>query len=301
LGNACSGGNNYAGAVLVNNGLFEMKAGSIRDNVCHLYGGGVFIGYYSHLNGGSGGIFIQSGGVISGNRSEGGGGGVSLRGSSAVFTLKDGEISGNYAVPDVKLADMYVDAISAATGASGPLEPYGGGGVFVQDGGLFEFKGGSVIGNTTTKALFGGGGILLLEKDGNDLPAMELSGGLVSGNTSSPDRGRGIYAESGKFTLSGNPSIVDAVCLQYQPQADQHILIDGDFTGTTIRLNLRGNRDGIAHISNWIKPVLGITPGGAIPAAMRGRFTLGTFTPYSGGSSVNISACSIEENGKLKH
>jgi hypothetical protein len=287
---------NYAGGVLVNGGQFTMKGGVIKDNTCHLYGGGVFIGYYSHLSGTSSGVFVQKGGVIDNNQAAGGGGGVSLRGSSALFILEDGEISGNLAVPD------------------DTIDPYGGGGVFVQDGGLFECKGGKIINNSTQYELYGGGGILLASKDGGGTggvdavsgassggslssgstgsdPNMILSGGLISGNTAGNGMGAGIYAESGNFTLSDAPAIQDRVCVQYQPQAAEHIFIVGGFTGTTVNLDLRGNQNGIVFIGNWIKPVLGMKSGGNVPADVRSRFKLGTFTAYSTGTQnpVNIS------------
>jgi hypothetical protein len=297
---------NYAGGVLVNGGYFQMNGGVIKDNVCHLYGGGVFIGYYSHLSGTSGGVFAQKGGVISGNKAAGGGGGVSLRGSSALFILEDGEISGNQAVPDTS------------------IDPYGGGGVFVQDGGLFECKGGKIINNVTDYELYGGGGILLASKDGGGSggvdvvsgasgggslssgstgsnPNMILSGGYISGNTAGNGKGAGIYAESGNFTLSDAPAIHDRVCIQYQPQAAEHIFITGGFTGTTVSLDLRGNQNGITFIGNWIKPVLGMKGGGAVPDSVRSRFRLGTFTRYSTGTQnpVDISAYTIGGNGKV--
>jgi hypothetical protein len=282
-----------------------MKGGLIKDNTCHLYGGGVFIGYYSHLSGTSGGVFTQQGGVISGNRAAGGG--VSLRGSSAYFLLEDGEISGNKAVPD--------DSI----------DPYGGGGVFVQDGALFECKGGKIVNNITQYELWGGGGILAASKDagvssgvdavsaasgggggslgaarsGQD-PNMVLSGGLISGNTAGNGKGAGIYAESGNFTLLDAPAILDRVCVQYQSQAERHILINGDFTGNAVARDLRGNEGGSVCSGNWIKPVLAMSQGGTIPAAVRSRFKLGTFTPYSGSPRANISAYTIGENGKLR-
>jgi hypothetical protein len=296
---------NYAGGVLVNGGNFDMRGGSITDNTCHLYGGGVFVGYYSHLSGGSGGVFVQKGGVISGNRSAGGGGGVSLRGSSAVFVLKDGEISGNLAVPD------------------NTIDPYGGGGVFVQDGGIFICQGGAVRDNITDYELWGGGGVLVQAKDaggsaaGVDAvsgasgggasgggggttyrPGLTLNGGVISGNSAGNGMGAAIYAGAGDFTLSGAPSVDGAVCLEYQPTAAQHILINGGFTGAALTLDLRGNDGGITFIGNWIKPVLG--PSGGIPVEVRSRFALRKFTPHKGSPVTDISAYTIGENGKVR-
>jgi hypothetical protein len=295
---------NYAGGVLVNGGNFEMRGGSITDNTSHLYGGGVFVGYYSHLSGGSGGVFVQKGGVIRGNRSAGGGGGVSLRGSGAVFVLKDGEISGNLAVPD------------------STIDPYGGGGVFVQDGGIFICQGGAVRDNITDYELWGGGGVLVQAKDaggsaaGVDAlsgasgggasgggggttyrPGLTLNGGVISGNTAGNRRGAAIYAGTGDFTLSGAPSVDGPVCLEYQSAAAQHILINGDFTGAALTLDLRGNEGGITFIGNWTRPLLG--PSG-IPAAVRSRFALRTFTPHKGSPVTNVSAYTIGENGKIR-
>jgi hypothetical protein len=299
---------NYAGGVLVNGGNFEMRGGSIKNNTCHLYGGGVFIGYYSHLSGTSSGVFVQKGGTISGNRSAGGGGGVSLRGSSAVYVLKGGEVSGNLAVPD--------DSI----------DPYGGGGVFVQDGGIFIFSDGSIKNNETQYELWGGGGILVYAKDAEGIsagvdavsgasggggssslgggttyrPGITLSGGVISGNTAGNGKGAGIYLGTGDFTLTEAPAITDAVCVEYQPTAAQHILIDGGFTGTTVSMDLRGNQGGITFVGNWMRPLLGMSGGGTIPATVRSRFALKTFTPYTPPPGpANISAYTISEKGLL--
>jgi hypothetical protein len=298
---------NYAGGVLVNGGLFELRGGEIRNNVSHLYGGGVFVGYYSHLSGSGSGVFKQTGGVISGNMSAGGGGGVSVRGSSAVFVLTGGVISDNRAVPD------------------DTIDPYGGGGVFVQDG-LFICEGGRIINNETAYELWGGGGILVhgveissgAGSGGVDAisaasggggssggggrsyqPGLTLNGGEISGNMAGNGMGSAIYAGGGEFALSLAPAISGRVLIEYQNEAAQHILIDGGFTGTTVTLDLRGNEGGISHISNWMKPILGMAAGGSIPAAILNRFVLGTFTPYSGGASVNLSNYKIGSNGRL--
>jgi hypothetical protein len=297
---------NYAGGVLVNGGHFEMRGGSIADNTCHLYGGGVFIGYYSHLSGSSGGVFVQKGGTISGNKSAGGGGGVSLRGSSAVFVLKGGEISGNKAVPD------------------DTIDPYGGGGVFVQDGGIFICEEGRITNNSTAYELWGGGGVLVQTKDdgsgfgGADAvsgassvsgggggggttyrPGITLVGGVITGNSAGNGRGQSIYHGIGDFTLAGSPSINGAVCIEYQPATAKHISIDGDFTGTTVTLDLRGNENGITFTGNWMRPLLAMSGGGSIPASVRSRFTLRNFSSYSGKQSQSLSGYTIGENGTI--
>ena len=298
---------NYAGGVLVNGGQFELRGGLIKDNVCHLYGGGVFVGYYSHLSGSGTGVFKQTGGVISGNRSAGGGGGVSVRGSSAVFVLSGGEISGNKAVPD------------------DTIDPYGGGGVFVQDG-LFIFEGGKVVNNETAYELWGGGGILvhpvsISDGAGNGVdavsgassggggasgvsgreyqPGLTMNGGVISGNTAGNGMGAAIYAGGGEFAVSASPSVSGSVLIEYQPDAAQHILIDGGYTGSTLALDLRGDENGISFIGNWIKPLLRMASGGSIPSDVRGRFALHTFRTYNG-SPMSITSYTIGSNGKIK-
>jgi hypothetical protein len=297
---------NYAGGVLVNGGNFEMRGGAIENNTCHLYGGGVFIGIYSNLSGSSSGLFVQKGGKISGNRAAGGGGGVGLRGSSAVFVLKGGEVSGNLAVPDDR------------------IDPYGGGGVFVQAGGLFLCEGGSVKDNITEYELWGGGGVLIQAEDsaggsgsvdaisgasssGGSVsgggttytPGLAISGGIITGNRAGNGMGQSIYTGTGDFTLSGSPSIDGSLCIEYLPTAAQHILIDGGFTGTALTLDLRGNENGITFIGNWMKPLLGMSGGGSISAAIRSRFTLRKFTSYSGKQTEGLSAYTIGADGKL--
>jgi hypothetical protein len=113
--------------------------------------------------------------------------------------------------------------------------------------------------------------------------------------------GAAIYAGTGDFTLSGNPSIDGRICLEYQSAATQHILINGGFTGTAATLDLRGDEKGITFVGNWMKPVLGMSGGGKIPASVRSRFALGKFTPYSGSPAADLSAYAIGETGLLTH
>ena len=105
---------NHGGGVEVANGVFNMYGGKISGNMGGSYcsGGGVYVvdssctfnlysGEISGNNGSSGGVevygtFNMSGGSITDNKATYGGG-VEVRGRTAVFTMSGGKISGNTA------------------------------------------------------------------------------------------------------------------------------------------------------------------------------------------------------------
>ncbi|MDE7076782.1 MAG: hypothetical protein K2O62_05625, partial [Clostridia bacterium] len=105
-----------------------------------------------------------NGGVITGGKAKGCGGGIYVN-SNAAFTMKGGNVSGNTATYDsIKYAG-------------------GGAGVYVENG-SFTMEGGSISGNTSTKANYyngGGGGVYV--KGGS----FTMKGGSISGNTSAAD------------------------------------------------------------------------------------------------------------------
>jgi hypothetical protein len=65
-------------------------------------------------------------------------------------------------------------------------------------------------------------------------------------------------------------------------------------------MDLRGNKDGITFIGNWMKPVLGLSGGGAIPAGIRNRFAPRKFTPHTGSPVTDIAGWVIGEDGKIR-
>jgi hypothetical protein len=87
-GNASRGSSAGGGGVFVGSGgSFSLNGGSLSGNSAQYEGGGVF----------AAGSFIMNDGIISGNASQWSGGGVMV-GSSAVFTMNGGTISGNNSI-----------------------------------------------------------------------------------------------------------------------------------------------------------------------------------------------------------
>jgi len=136
-------------------GIFIMTGGTISGNTTNLSGGGV-------NNGGT--RFTMSGGTISGNTATntnltGGGGGVY---SSANFTMSDGTISGNFATNNI--GSNFGD----------------GGGVYVSSN-RFTMTGGTISGNTSSG---GGAGVYIYSTDdGIVFGTFNMIGGTISGNT----------------------------------------------------------------------------------------------------------------------
>ncbi|MDR0401367.1 MAG: hypothetical protein LBH51_10580, partial [Treponema sp.] len=96
---------------------------------------------YSLVNVMNGGEFVLKSGAISGNTIDGWGGGVSVGGEAAVFTMQGGAISNN-----------------TASGS----EWSGGGGVIVSgEAAIFVMQGGVISGNTVTGGDPWGGGVSL--------------------------------------------------------------------------------------------------------------------------------------------
>jgi hypothetical protein len=140
----------------------------------------------------SGGMFIMSGGEISGN-SVGiahGGGGVRVYGNG-VFNLVGGKVSNNTATVG---GGAYVDGVFVMSGGeiSGNTAVYAGGGVWVNYG-SFSLSGGEVFGNTVSN---NGGGLY------NAYGTLNLSDGEVFGNTAKNDGG-GVHNAFGTLNLSG--------------------------------------------------------------------------------------------------
>jgi uncharacterized protein YjdB len=171
-----------------NKATLEFRSGHITGNSNSSYsygsksytGGGVYVG--------DNGIFIMTGGTISGNTvtytadySSCAGGGVYVGGqNSPSFTMKGGTISGNTAI--------YI-------GSNG--RSYGGG-VYVQKNAAFTMEGGTITKNTADSGggvNFGGGNY----PSGSGDPTFIMKGGTISENTA--EIGGGVYSEHGPFTM----------------------------------------------------------------------------------------------------
>ncbi len=121
------------------------------------------------------------GGVITGGKVIGCGGGIYVN-SNAAFTMKGGNVSGNIATFD---SINYIG---------------GGGGVYVENG-SFTMEGGNVSGNTSTANYYNGGGGGVYVKGGS----FTMKGGSISGNTATASysaAGGGVCIKNGSFIMA---------------------------------------------------------------------------------------------------
>ena len=139
-------------------GAFTMTGGEISGNDAN-FGGGVYVVY--------GGTFTMGNGTISGNNADEDGGGVYVE-NDVIFMMNGGAISGNTA--------------------------HFGGGVYVSYDSLFTMKGGAIADNSCTE----GGGVYV---NG----AFAVAGGTISGNAA--EYGGGVCFGEGEMLVSGSPVI----------------------------------------------------------------------------------------------
>jgi hypothetical protein len=191
LKNGTITGNNYigtsvVGGIYVQNGIFIMSGGTISGNT----GGNIYL---------NNSTFTMSGGTITGNTGGGGGGGVDI-GSGSTFTMTDGSINGNtgYACGGVCVRDsngtfiMSGGTISSNNSINGDNAVYTVGN-FTMSGGIIGGNSGNGIainyGRTFTMTggtISGNGGSGVNIREG---ATFIMSGGTISGNF-----GSGVYA-----------------------------------------------------------------------------------------------------------
>ena len=193
-------------------------------------GGGIFLT-------GSDATCTMTGGKISynearrtdGERPEGGG--ICIE-QSASFTMKSGEISNNKSENSNGTpaygGGVYVNGQTGGTSGSFTLEngtiknntAYFGGGVVLNNGGIFNMKGGTIEGNHATNE---GGGVGVQG-------IMKMTGGTISGNTAS-GHGKGVYISTHKrvMEMSGSAKIDinNDVYLNGMSQNNAKITVDG--------------------------------------------------------------------------
>ncbi len=169
--------------LVCSNATFTATGGTISGNSAES-GGGVYV---------DGGAFTMDGGTISGNAVEDWAGGVSVYYGGA-FTMAGGTISGNGAIG----VDVYSGGTFTMTGGtiSGNLDS----GVYVGcDGSSFTMDGGTISGNETD---WDGSGVYV-DEDGT----FTMNGGTISGNTAYWGGG-GVYVYyGGTMTVSGTSVI----------------------------------------------------------------------------------------------
>jgi predicted outer membrane repeat protein len=179
-GNKANYSANKGSLVMINpDGDFTLKNGAVlRNNAVASPGPGGAVNVTGNREDGSG-AFTMSGGEISGNTANFGGG-VNIVGNGASFMMSGGTISGNTAA-------------------------YGGG-VYVDETSNFKMSGGEISENTASN---NGGGACSFNADGFYGGSIQISGtAKISGNTAGQNGG-GIYAKSdttlfGSVVISGN-------------------------------------------------------------------------------------------------
>ena len=152
--NTSESGNGGGIAMYYNKSHLDISGGSIEDNRCAEYGGGVFIQYVTDAK--------FSGGNISSNSAKTGGG-VAIYGSKlnpSKFAMSDGMISQNKAID----------------GSGGKAIDGSGGGVYLHDYCEFTMSEGSIV-NNEVKGNGSGGGLYLC---GNS--TTKITGGNISKN-----------------------------------------------------------------------------------------------------------------------
>ena len=197
------------------------------------YGGGIFLT-------GSGAACTMTGGKISYNEARRtdserpDGGGIYIE-QSASFTMKGGEISNNKSENSNSIVayggGVYVKGQAGGTSASFTLEngtiknntAYFGGGVVLNNGGIFNMQGGTIEENHATDG--GGVGVQGI---------MKMAGGTISGNTAS-GKGKGVYVSSNQqrvMEMSGSAKIDtdNDVYLDGMSSSNAKITVDGSLS-----------------------------------------------------------------------
>lgn len=180
----------------------ELTSALADGSVIKIVGGTLTIKDSSATNpDGTGGTGKITGGNDNGRGTNTGGGICIENNSSSSLTLESGNISGN--VSDGLGGGVHIGAGCSFTMKGGKIDSNkvtasSGGGVAVNFSGTFIMSGGIITGNTTTN---NGGGVNIGSNG-----AFTMSGGTISGNTATQNGG-GVYVGNGTFTLSGSPNI----------------------------------------------------------------------------------------------
>jgi len=172
-----AGSSSGSASVFVNNGaVFTMNGGVIRYNTGR-FGGGVRIGQTAEI-GGDNRMYMHGGEIY--NNTAFFGGGVNLE--FGTFTMTDGTIRDNIATAFQNNTEL-------------ALTPgRGGGGVFIQNSGIFNMEGGTISGN---RSYTHGGGVMSGTPAANQF---NMTGGTIFGNTAD-DTGGGVRMTNGVFTM----------------------------------------------------------------------------------------------------
>ena len=186
-GSIANNSGNYTGGVYLSNGVFNLYEGRIAENTGKSFSGGIYFNDSADTSGqgyAGAGIFHMYGGEIAGNvntsSSLNSAGGIMM--SDGTFYMHDGEIRGNKGKQ--------------------------GGGVAIQDKGVFVLEDGSITQNEALGDQGSGGGIF-------NTGILKLYGGSITDNKAEGANGGGILGnvsyglpdDRPNFLLHGNPIV----------------------------------------------------------------------------------------------
>jgi hypothetical protein len=358
------GNNSYAGSgggmYIGGDSIVEWKSGNISGSTA-VSGGGVYVDnsefdfMAGSINGNTATGKAATNFTTGNNPSIQGGGGVYVNGENALFWLAEGQITGNStegsgggvlvngsAVPDRPAANALPHNFIMSAGAvnnntsKGSTWPHGGGGVFVAKG-VFEMLNGQIMNNKSTRQ---GGGVFVWSRSlfwmGGDSSVTANSGvGSAKaicnrGITTMRDNAQADkvyvwnYAKGSwnngagdEFTLMEGARVTGLVlAFADDPQNNRNYINIVSSSGqfftsgtdpiTTIDLesHLTSNGSFAADATiagDWLNNYLIRNGGSPIPAAQAAdvlkRFPLGTFT--SGKPSQSLSPYKLDNTGKL--
>lgn len=207
------------GIALANGSIMEMSGGYVTGNFSTLAGGGIYAGYYA----GDGGVkFTMSGGTIAANCAQyGEGGGLRIGG---------GDNGGTYGVIRTE-GKVYITNNKTLT-----TDDWGGGGIFVQEGGHLSVMDALI---TNNKAGGFGGGVgacptgktLIVNEDGAAIYGNSAEGEHMSGGGNGKDYDSSLAQKSPVFMM--NNGYQDYFCVRNSNGANEPIsLVTGLMAGS---------------------------------------------------------------------
>ena len=219
------------------------------------------------------------------------GGGIYIE-QSASFTMKSGEISNNKSENSNSIVayggGVYVKGQAGGTSASFTLEngtiknntAYFGGGVVLNNGGIFNMQGGTIEGNHATNG--GGVGVQGI---------MKMAGGTISGNTAS-GHGKGVYVSTSQrvMEMSGSAKI----------DTDNDVYLDG-MSSSNAKVTVDGTLNPLGGIAARITPknYSETPPVQVLTGAVGSNYTKFAVTPDVKEEGI-AQTWTIDNTGKLK-
>ena len=234
------GGGGGAIALDDKNCVFNMYGGEISGNDGRNYGGAIFQNFAANKPNATGGNFNMYGGVIKNNSAKNGGAFFSTTGGT--INMTGGTISGNKATQSDNNAGggaiymrgngtINISGSAEITGNSSSLD----GGAILMGWGSINISGSVKINNNTASRW---GGAICLRRDSNQVTALYMRGGEISGNRASQEGGAVhavdkdclFFLYDGKIT--GNTSVDGgAIYLNQEPSA--LYMNGGEISGNT--------------------------------------------------------------------